>query len=124
LKVAPKFVAPLINVTSPWVDRIPVADGDPGAMVPVEVTGPTVPEPPRVPLVILTALFGCGPLTSRVPEVRLIGLVNAELFPDMVTVPPWTRVVPVTWYVPWIVSVPPVKLTVPAPPIVEAASSV
>ena len=49
------------SVTLPWAVRLP----RPYPTVPEDVMGPTVPEPPNVPLMSFTGLAGCEPSTSR-----------------------------------------------------------
>ncbi len=59
LMVMSKFEL-LSSVTFPWAVRMP----GPSPTVPEDVIGPTVPEPPNVPLPRFTVLAGCEPSTS------------------------------------------------------------
>ena len=90
------------SVTFPWAVRLP----RPSPTVPEDVMGPTVPEPPNVPLMSITGLAGCEPSTSMKPPLSRVVPVNDGLLPRIVTVPA------------------PSSVTVPVPLRVVALSSV
>ena len=71
----------------------------------------------------VVVVIGLAPKLAVPPDAVTV-LPSELIVPLKLTVPPWKTVVPVTSYGPAIVSVPAANVTVPAPPIVDAASSV
>jgi hypothetical protein len=63
------------SVTSPWAVSLP----RPYPTVPEDVMGPTVPEPPNVPLTRFTVLAGCEPSNSIKPAPSRVVPVNDGL---------------------------------------------